>query len=166
MKRTILALAVVVVLVLVVVAGILLVNVLKNEEEAIKLYTYPISIGEKTYLVTVGTNWTSAPKVYLPEFDSNYVSVDFIGPQRQTVNFNITIPTDLIWGNISLIWKYYQQNADRYILSNNGTHNSVQMTFVHTATNEHFEIRGTEGAWGLIRSNVIFGVDRKTRIGF
>ena len=49
-------------------------------------------------------------------------------------------------GNISLFWKYYEQNADRYALSNNGTHNSVQMTFYHTATVEHFEIDGTEGA--------------------
>jgi hypothetical protein len=143
-----------------------LVNLSKNEEAAIKLYTYPISIGEKTYIVTVGTNWTSAPKVCLPEFDSNHVSLDFIGPQRQTVTFNVTIPTGLIWGNISLIWKYYEQNTDRYTLSNNGTHNSVQMTFLHTAANEHFEIRGTEGAWEPISNNVILGADRKTRIGF
>ena len=74
-------------------------------------------------------------------------AVDFIGPNRETVGFNITVPTDLIWGNISLVWKYYEQNADRYTLSNNGTHNSVQMTFNHTATVEHFEIRGTEGVW-------------------
>jgi len=83
----------------------------------------------------------------LPEQDSNYINFDFIGPTRETVGFNITIPTDLIWGNISLVWKYYEQNLDRYTLSNNGTHNSVQMTFNHTATVEHFEIHGTEGAW-------------------
>jgi hypothetical protein len=82
----------------------------------------------------------------LPEQESKYVNCDFIGPNRQTVNFNITIPTNLIEGNISLIWKYYEQNPDRYTLSNNGTHNSIQMSFTHTATDEHFEIHGTEGA--------------------
>jgi hypothetical protein len=65
----------------------------------------------------------------------------------RNVFFNITIPTDLIWGNISVIWKYYEQSADRYTLSYNSTHFSVQMTLNHTATIEHFEIRGTKGAW-------------------
>ena len=148
MKRTVLALTlVVVILITSIVAGILLVDLTGDEEAVSKLYTYPISVGEKTYIVTVSTNWTSAPKVYLPEIASKYVCCDFTGPNRETVGFNITVPTDLIWGNISLVWKYYEQNADRYTLSNNGTHNSVQMTFHHTATVEHFEIRGTEGAW-------------------
>ncbi len=148
MKRTALALTLILlILITAIVAGILLVDLAGDKEAEIKLYTYPVSVGEKTYIITVRTNWTSAPEVYLPEFSSKYVSVDFRGPNRETVGFNITVPTDLIWGNISLVWKYYEQNADRYTLSNNGTHNSVQMTFNHTATVEHFEIRGTEGAW-------------------
>ncbi len=126
------------------VAGFLWIELAGNK---LYTYSYPISVNEKTYIVTVKTNWTPEPKVSLPEFDTNYVSVDFIGSRRENVTFNITIPTDLIWGNISLIWKYYEQSADRYTLSNNGTHNSVQMTFTHIATDEHFEIRGTEGAW-------------------
>jgi hypothetical protein len=79
--------------------------------------------------------------------DLKYVSVDFFGSYEKTVFFKITIPTDLLWGNISLIWKYYVQLPDRYVLSNDGTHNSVQMTFNHIAADEHFEIHGTEGAW-------------------
>jgi hypothetical protein len=148
MKRTALAATLaVLILVTAIVAGILLVSLTKDEEAAAKLYTYPVSVGEKTYIITVRTNWTSEPKVYLPEFDSKYVSVDFMGSERATVFFNITIPADLIWGEISVIWKYYEQSADRYTISNNGTHYSVQMTFNHTATVEHFEIHGTEGAW-------------------
>jgi len=148
MKRTVLALTLaVLILITSIVAGILLVDLTETKEAVIKSYIYPVSVGEKTYIITVSTNWTSAPKVYLPEIDSKYVCCDFIGPNRETVGFNITVPTDLIWGNISLVWKYYEQDADRYTLSNNGTHNSVQMTFNHTATVEHFEIRGTEGVW-------------------
>ncbi len=142
MKRTTLTL-VVVILITAIVAGMLLVNWAWNEEP--KLYTYPVSVNDKTYTITVLTNWTSAPEVYLPEFDTNYVCVDFRGPERAMVFFNITIPADLIGGNISLVWKYYEQNTDRYTISNNGTHQSIQMTFYHTASVEHFEIRGTEG---------------------
>jgi hypothetical protein len=148
MKRTALAIILVLlILITAIVAGILLVNWAENEEAVGKLYTFSVSVGEKTYIITVRTNWTSAPEVYLPELPSKYVSVDFRGSLRATVFFNITIPADLIWGEISVIWKYYKQSDDRYTISNNGTHHSVQMTFYHTAVVEHFEIRGTEGVW-------------------
>ena len=148
MTRTALVLTLVLlILITAIVAEILLVNLVKDEEAVSNLYTYPISVGEKTYVITVRTNWTYAPEVYSPEFDSKYVSVDFRGSERATVFFNITIPADLVWGEISVIWKYYKQSDDRYTISNNGTHHSLQMTFYHTATIEHFEIRGTEGAW-------------------
>jgi hypothetical protein len=148
MKRKAMALTLtVLILITSIVAGILLVNLTGDNEAVSNVYTYPISVGEKTYIITVSTNWTSAPKVYLPEIASKYVCCDFIGSNRETVGFDITVPTDLIWGNISLVWKYYEQDVDRYTLSNNGTHNSVQMTFYHTATVEHFEIFGTEGVW-------------------
>jgi hypothetical protein len=148
MKKIALAITfVVIILIIAIVAGILLVDFAGDEEAVFKLYTYPVTVGEKTYTLNVNTNWTSAPEVYLPEFSSNYISFDFRGTLRATVFFNITIPSDLIWGEISLIWKYYKQNDDRYILSNNSTHNSIQMTFYHTALVEHFEIHGTEGIW-------------------
>ncbi len=118
-----------------------------------KSYTYPISVGEKIYIITIVTNWNSAPKVDLSNSsltNLKYVSVDFFGSCEKTVLFKITIPTDLLWGNISLIWKYYEQSPDRYSLSNNGTYNSVQMTFTfkpYASGIGHFEIHGTEGAW-------------------
>jgi hypothetical protein len=147
MKRTALVLTLVLLILFSIVAGILLVDLAEDEEAVGKLYTFSVSVGEKTYIITVRTNWTSAPEVYLPEFPSKYVSVDFRGSLRATVFFNITIPADLIWGEISVIWKYYKQSDDRYTMSNNGTHHSVQMTFYHSAVVEHFEIRGTEGVW-------------------
>jgi hypothetical protein len=146
MKKARLALTITtVILIAALVTGILSVDLGGNKEAENKLYTFPISVGEKTYVVTVSTNWISAPKVYLPEQKGKYVNCDFFGPTRETVNFNITIPTDLVGGNITLIWKYYEQNPNRYTLSNNGTHNSIRMTFNHTATDEHFEVHGTEG---------------------
>lgn len=128
-------------------AGAILVNLAEDKETLGKLYTYPVSVGEKNYTITVKTNWTSEPQVYLPKFGTNYVSVDFRGTEREQFFFNITIPTDLIGGEISVIAKYYKLSSDRYTLSNNGTHNSVYMTYDHIAFVEHFEIHGTEGAW-------------------
>ena len=148
MNKIVLALALVLLILFsIIIAGIFLVDFAGDEAAVGKLYTYPVSVGEKTYVITVRTNWTSAPEVYLPEFSSNYVSVDFRGPERVTFFFNVTIPADLIWGEISVIGKYYKLSDDRYTLSYNGTHYSVQMTFNHVALVEHFEIRGTEGAW-------------------
>jgi hypothetical protein len=146
MKRKALTLTLVSgILITALITGFLWVDLAEKKEAATKLYTYPVSVGDKTYIITVKTNWASAPRVYFPESESKYVNCDFIGSNREAVTFNITIPTDLIGGNISLIWKYYQQNPDRYTLFNNGTHNSIEMTFNHTATDEHFEIHGTEG---------------------
>jgi hypothetical protein len=72
------------------------------------------------------------------------VTVDFRG-DKENAFCNITIPTDLIWGEISVIDKYYKMSADQYTLSNNGTHNSVYFTFNHPALVKHFEVKGTEG---------------------
>jgi hypothetical protein len=149
MKKNLLTLTItitVLVLIFALLAGILWVNQTRNQEAANKLYSFNVFVGEKNYIVTVKTNWTNAPKVYLPQQDPSFISCDFIGSTRETVGFNITIPTDLIGGNISLVWKYYEQNPESFTLSNNGTHNSIQMTFTHTATDEHFEIHGTKEA--------------------
>jgi hypothetical protein len=144
-QRTLTITVIAVILILSLVAGLLWFEIAGN-----KLYTYHISVGEKTYIITVVTNWNSAPRVELSNSslsDLKYISVDFLGSCEKTVFFKITIPTDLLWGNISLIWKYYLQSPDRYTLSNDSTHNSLQMTFNHVAADEHFEIRGTEAAW-------------------
>jgi hypothetical protein len=142
----VLALALVVLILFsIIIAGILLLDLEKSKSEGVRLYTYPVAFAEKTYIITVKTNWTSAPEVYLPELASNYVSVDFRGSLRAIVFFNITVPADLIWGEISLIWKYYKQSNDSYTLFYNVTHYTVEMKFYHAALVEHFEIRGTEG---------------------
>jgi hypothetical protein len=152
MKRAIIVAATISLIAITLVAGILLMGSAGGQKEVSKLYAYPVSVGEKTYIITVRTNWTSEPRVDLsPETDNlKYVSVDFTGWSKEAVFFNITVPTDLLWGNISLIRKYYEQSPDLYTLSNNGTHNSIQMTCVFTPYFSgvgHFEIRGTEGAW-------------------
>jgi len=145
-RKAVIVIFVVVILIVASLAVILWNNLSKTEEATNKLYSYSISVDNKIYFVTVETNWTSAPKIDLPEVETKYFNCDFIGSTRATVGFNITFPKELIGGNISLVWKYYEQNPDRYFLSNNSTHNSIQMTFNHIATVEHFEIRGTEGA--------------------
>ena len=126
----------------------------KQKEAGSSVYTYPISPyhgNGKIYIVTVETNWTSQPTVSLPESDtSKYVSVVFAGWSTDTAFFNVTIPADLLWGNISLVRKYYEQSPDLYTLSNNGTHNSIWMTCVFTPYFSgvgYFEVRGTEAAW-------------------
>ncbi len=119
------------------------------EIAAAKQYTYPIAVGDKTYPVTICTNWNSPPEVSLSNSStgSKFISIDFIGSCSKTVMFRVTFPTELLGGNITLVWKYYEQTPDRYIVSNDGAHISVQMTFDHIATDEHFEVRGTNGAW-------------------
>ena len=129
-----------------VVVGIMLIDWEGVEKEG-KLYTYPLSVGEETYIVMVRSNYSSTPEVSYSSYplQSNYyVNVDFKGNPENSF-CNITMPTDLIWGEISVIDKYYVMSPDRYIVSNNGTHNSVYFSFNHTALVKHFEIRGTEG---------------------
>jgi hypothetical protein len=145
-RKTLILILATVILIVALIAGLLWIDLSKVKEAPNKLYTYPISVGDKTYTVTVRTNGTDAPKVSLPESDPGYFNCDFFGPTRETVGFNITFPPELIGGNISLVWKYYVQDPSRYTLSSNVTHNSIQMTFLHVATDEHFEIRVTEGA--------------------
>jgi len=127
------------------VAGVLWFEIAGN-----KLYTYNLSVAEKNYTITVTTNWNSEPKIYQSDSsltDLKYLSIDFIGSSRKSVSFKATFPTELLLGNISLVWKYYQQSPDRYELFTNGDYTSVQMAFTHIAINEHFEIHGEDGAW-------------------
>ena len=144
MKKTALAIILaVLILVTAIVARILLVDLAGDEEAVGKLYTFPISVGEKTYLISVRSNYSVSEVSYFGLLKS--VSVDFRGSLRATVFFNITIPADLIWGELSVYWDSSKQSDDRYTMSNNGTHHSVQMPFYHTATVEQISIHGTEG---------------------
>ena len=91
------------------------------------------------------SNYSSAPEVYLPEIPANMVEFDFRGSPENAF-CNITIPTDLIWGELTVIDKYYEMDETRYIQTSNSTHNSIYYTFDNIALTKHFEVRGTEGA--------------------
>ncbi len=130
--------------------GFLLARIAEGQKAAIQQYSLPLVIGDKTYTIDIVTNETSKPLIYLPENEKTlkYFSVDFISqPGNKQFFFNITYPTNLIWGNFTLVAKYYIQDPSRYTLSSNGTHQSVYMSYIHYNTNCHFEIRGTEAAW-------------------
>ncbi|MCW4024723.1 MAG: hypothetical protein NWF01_06780 [Candidatus Bathyarchaeota archaeon] len=123
-------------------AGILLIN-LGTKDNAGEFYTFPLSVGEKTYVVTVRSNYSSAPTITYSELHKA-VLVDFTG-EKENAFCNITIPKNLIWGNISVIDKIYEMNPSNYILNSNSTYNSVYFTFDHPALVKHFEIVGTQG---------------------
>jgi hypothetical protein len=124
-------------------------------KQKINLFTYPLLVGEKTYVITVETNWDEepAPSVTLLNSSDNRYPIELYflgGTENKTISYNITIPTDLLWGNITLVWKYYLQEPNRYTLSNNGTDNFLNMTFEYQPFFSgigYFEILGTEGAW-------------------
>ena len=123
---------------------VLLILVLVVAEEEGKLYTYPLSVGEETYTVTVRSNYSSAPEVsYFGLL--KYVTVNFGGCERATVFCNITVPADLIWGELSVYHQDYKQPDDNYTLYSNATHHSLQMSFTHIAAVEQISIKGTEG---------------------
>jgi hypothetical protein len=132
----------------IIVGGILWIHLVGNEASAGKLYTFPFSVGDKTYIVTVRSNYSSTPEVYLPEIPANMVEVDFKGPPEDSF-CNITIPNNLIWGELTVIDKYYVMDKANYIQTSNSAETSIYFTFnhiTHTALVKHFEIRGTEGA--------------------
>jgi hypothetical protein len=119
-----------------------------SEDEAIEaeLYTFPLSVANNTYVVTVMTNWTYAPEVeYYGLFKGIYM--DFRGCFTGTAYCNITIPNDLIWGELSVYKRSFKQSKDYYTLSSNSTHNSIQYSFRKTAAVEVVSIKGTEGVF-------------------
>jgi hypothetical protein len=153
MNKRALAFALVLLTSSIIVAGILLDDLGKGNVSDIKLYTYPLADGDKTFIVTLETNWTEEPEpkvTLINSSDPNQYAIElyFHGGTEKTITYNITIPTDLLGGDISLIWKYYLQDPDRYTLSNNSTHNSLQMTFDYNpyfSGRGYFVIKGTEG---------------------
>lgn len=124
----------------------------QNTQEAINRFIYPITAANKTYTVTLEANWDAdnPPHVELSNGDRHYVKLHFLDGIEKNVTYTINIPSDLLWGNFSLVKKYYLQNPDSYIVSNNGTHISLQTTFDYHprfSGNGYFEVIGTEGAW-------------------
>ena len=131
---------------LIVIVGVTL-NPTDDEGSTDKLYTFPLSVGEKTYIITIGSNYSSAPTVHLPQVPDNLVEFAFLGPPEDSF-CNITIPNDLIWGELTVIDKYYVMDKANYIQTSNSTDTSIYFTFSHSthiALDKHFEIRGTEG---------------------
>ena len=121
----------------------ILFNDLIVDEEVSKLYQFPILVGEKTYILGVCSNYSSAPKVnYFGLLKS--VSVDFKG-ERENSFCNVTIPIDLIWGELSVYNHGYEMSEDDYIQSSNSTHNSVYFMFDLPALTKDFDIMGTQG---------------------
>ena len=126
-----------------IIAGIILLNLREDEGPIGELYTFPLSVEEQTYIVTVRSNYTTTPEVsYSGLF--KMVSVNFRG-EPENAFCNITIPTNLIWGEISLYAKGYKMNEVDYIKSSNSTHNSIYFTFNHIALVKTFDVKGTEG---------------------
>ena len=154
-KRNLIVIVAILLIVISLAAGILLASLEAGREEETDLFTYPLLVGDKTFIVTVETNWNAErmPSVTLlnvSDVNRHSVELYFLGDSKKTISYNITIPTDLLWGDISLIKKYYLQNPNRYTIINNGTHNSLQMTFEYEPQFSgigYFEIIGTEGAW-------------------
>jgi hypothetical protein len=146
MNKRVKALAIVFFILFSIVAGvIILIHLGENGTSAEKLYSFSLSVEDKTYIVTIVSNYSSAPEVYLPEIPANMVEFDFRGPPENSF-CNITIPTDLIWGELTVIDKYYKMDESSYIHTSNSTYNSIYFTFDHIALTKHFEVRGTEGA--------------------
>ena len=141
MNKPVLAITLVVIIVFSIVAGILLFGGGAGEEG--ELYTYPLWVENETYIVTVRTNWTSSPEVsYFGLLKS--VDVTFRGTIG-TVSCNITVPNDLIWGEISVHNQDHKIGEDYYTLNSNSTHSSIQYSFRHIAAVEIINIMGTEG---------------------
>jgi hypothetical protein len=116
---------------------------LTEDQASFTIYSFPISVASQTYMIIVRSNYSSAPEVSYFGLDKS-VSVDFIGDPENAF-CNITIPADLIWGELSVIDKIYKMDDAYYTQSNNSTHNSIYFTFNHIALTKHFEIKGTEG---------------------
>lgn len=130
-----------------IIAGIILVNLGEDGVSAGELYTFPLSVGERTYVVSVRSNYSSAPEVSYSGL-LEMVSVDFRGEQENAF-CNITIPINLIWGELSVYAQGYKMSEANYIQSSNSTHNSIFFTFNHPAIVKTFYVKGTEGVMAV-----------------
>jgi len=144
MNKIVLALfLVLIVLFSFVVVAFILIDLPTDEVEEGKLYVFPLLVGEKTFTVTVFSNYSSAPEVdYFGLLKS--VSFYFRGEQRNGF-YNITIPNNLIWGELSVYNHGSLMHEDAYILFSNSTHNSVFFVFDLPAYTKDFDIVGEEG---------------------
>jgi uncharacterized protein YxeA len=81
-----------------------------HNHQCITLFSYPISVDNKTFTVTLEANWEkeNPPKVSLINASAGLaVELYFRGGDKKSLTYDITIPTGLVAGNVSVIWKYY-----------------------------------------------------------
>lgn len=138
-------LAILLISALIVVGGILT-NPIEEDESEGNLYNFPLSVADNTYVVSVRSNSTSVPTVSYSGMDVlKIVTISFIG-DPETAFCNVTVPNDLIWGKLSLVFKYYEMDENYYTKTSNSTHTSFYFEYYQIALIKHFELRGTEGA--------------------
>ena len=146
MKKSfpIVLLAILLISALIVAVGVTL-NPTEDDGPEGNLYTFPLSVADSTYVVTVRSNSTAVPTVSYSGIDVlKIVTISFMG-NPETAFCNVTIPNDLIWGEISLVFKYYEMDEAYYTRTSNSTHTSFYFEYYQIALIKHFELRGTEG---------------------
>lgn len=128
-----------------IVAGGTLINATEDDGSEENLYTFPLSVADNTYVVTVRSNSTAVPTVNYAGMEVlKIVTISFMG-DPETAFCNVTIPNDLIWGKLSLVFKYYEMDENYYTKTSNSTHTSFYFEYYQIALIKHFELRGTEG---------------------
>jgi hypothetical protein len=106
-----------------------------------QLFTFLVSVGEKTYEVSAKSNSSVSDLSFIEALKELRFIVN--GESGTTGFCNITIPADLIWGELSIYKDDYVITKDvDYTQSNNGTHHFLQITYNHST--HVIEIRGTE----------------------
>lgn len=129
-----------------IVAGGILTNPIEEDESEGNLYNFPLSVADNTYVVSVRSNSTAVPTVSYSGMDVlKIVTISFIG-DPETAFCNVTVPNDLIWGKLSLVFKFYEMDENYYTKTSNSTHTSFYFEYYQIALIKHFELRGTEGA--------------------
>jgi len=104
-------------------------------------FTFLVSVGEKTYEVSAKSNSSMSELSFVEDWKEVRFIID--GESGTTGFCNITIPADLIWGELSVYKDDYLITKDvDYTQSNNGTHHFLQITYNHS-TNV-IGIRGTK----------------------
>jgi hypothetical protein len=128
-----------------IVAGGTLINPTEDDGSEEKLYTFPLSVADNTYVVTVRSNSTAVLTVSYSGMEVlKSVTISFMG-DPETAFCNVTVSNDLIWGKLSLVFKYYEMDENYYTKTSNSTHTSFYFEYYQIALIKHFELRGTEG---------------------
>ena len=127
------------------VAGGTLINPTEDDGSDGNFYTFPLSVADNTYVVTIRSNSTAIPTVSYSGINvQKIVTISFMG-DPESAFCNVTVPNDLIWGELSLVFKYYEMDENYYTRTSNSTHTSFYFEYYQVALIKHFELRGTEG---------------------